>query len=377
MPVIAQKICSGLVELRTNGGLLYASPSVWQRIYLLWTFRNFRRLPQQVLNKRQRQLIQTLGRTALISRPGPIAMPPIIGSVENVEITDVEKRSLANSEKLITISPRAAVRRAVGSYSVPIARDRSRSGNVANFPKLPTTDRPRPSSATKIQSIKSKLTGLTAPGSRTYMPRYFRSAVIALGCVAVVSLAFHLREHRYVFSMPSPRPAIASHDVQSPTSDGITRPTQVAINTSPKPTEYARPSASIALRTTISAGNVGVRQNQASVDSATQGSPSAESATSERLRMEEPPKLLTYPIAPSAALKGRVALRAVVGTEGTVTNIAVLSGNPLLARAAQQAVRHWRYALHEVNGKPVEAETDIVINFLGDEVVSVSFVKSN
>lgn len=374
MPVIAQKIRSGLVELRTSSGLLYASPSVWQRIYLLWTFRNFHRLPQQVLNKRQWQLIETLGRTALVSRPGPIAIRPIIGSVENIEITGVEKRSLASSEKLITISQRAAVRPAVGSDSIPIGRNRSVSSNVANFPTPAATACPRPSSATKVQSIKSKLTSFPLPGGRTYAPRYLRGVAIAIGCVAVVILAFHLREHRYVFSMNSPRP---SSDLQSPTGVIATHPTQVALNAIAKPEEHTPPAASIALRTTTSTGTVDVRQYQRSVDSVAPGTPPAEAAASERLRIEEPPEVLTYPIAPSATLKGRVSLRAVVGTQGTVTNIAVLSGNPLLARAARRAVRHWRYASHEENGKPVETETDIVINFLGDEVVSVSFVGSD
>lgn len=376
MPVIPQKIRAGLVELRTSTGLLYANPSVWQRIYLLWTFRNFHRLPPQVLNKRQRQLIETLGRTALVSRPGPIATRPIIGSVENVEITGVEKRSLASSEKLITISPRAAVRPAVGSDSMPIGRNRSVSSNVANFPTPAATDCPRPSSATKLQSIKSKLTSFPLPGGGTYAPRYLRGVVIAIGCVAVVILAFHLREHRYVFPMNS-RPALPSSDVQSRTGGVTTHPTQVVADVIPKLAEHVRPAAGVAPRTTTSGGAVETGQNQSSVDSVTPGTPPAQSPASERLRVEESPEVLTYPIAPSTSLKGRVALRAVVGTNGTVTNIAVLTGNPLLARAAQRAVRHWRYASHEANGKPVEAETDIVVNFLGDEVVSVSFVGSN
>lgn len=377
MPVIAQKIRSGLVELRTSSGLLYVSPSVRQRIYLLWTFRNFHRLPQQVLNKRQRQLIETLGRTALVSRSGPIAVRPIIGSVENVQITGVQKGSLASSEKLITISPRAAVGRAVGSDSIPIGRKRSGSTNVANFPKLPATDRPSQTSATKLQSIKSKLTTFPPPGGGTYVRRYLRGAVTALGCVAIAALAFHLRERRYVFSIMSPRSSIPSSDVQLPVRSVSSHSTQAAVNPIPKPAEQTPPAVSVLLRRTTLAGAIEARQNHRSVDSFTAGAPPAEAAPSERLRMEEPPEVLTYPVAPSAALTGRVALRAVVGTEGTVTNIAVLSGNPLLARAAQQAVRHWRYSSHEVNGRPVEAETDIVINFLGDEVVSVSFVGSD
>ncbi len=199
---------------------MYASPSVWRRMYLLWTFRNFHRLPQQVLDKRQRQLIETLGRTALVSRRGPIAVRPIIGSVEDVQITGIEKRSLASSEKLIAICPRAAVGRAVGSDSIPIARNRGVSGNVTKLPKPPTTDLPRPVWATKVQSIKSKLCSFTAPGRRTYVRRDLRGAVIVIACVALAALALRLSEDRYVSSISSPRPySPEPHSGQSATGD--------------------------------------------------------------------------------------------------------------------------------------------------------------
>jgi outer membrane biosynthesis protein TonB len=51
----------------------------------------------------------------------------------------------------------------------------------------------------------------------------------------------------------------------------------------------------------------------------------------------------------------------------------VLSGNRLLAGAAVRTVRHWRYRPRELNGHAVEAETNIVISFVGDDAVSISF----
>jgi hypothetical protein len=73
MPAVPQKIRMGLVELRTHIGSAYVSPSFWERIYLLWTFRNFQSLPKQVLNRHQQHLIDKLCRAAIVSRNGPIA----------------------------------------------------------------------------------------------------------------------------------------------------------------------------------------------------------------------------------------------------------------------------------------------------------------
>ena len=81
MPALPEKIRSGLVELRTNHGLLYVNPSLWERLYLLWTFRNFHRLPEQVLNPRQQRLIEKLRRTSVVARSGPLARTALIGAI--------------------------------------------------------------------------------------------------------------------------------------------------------------------------------------------------------------------------------------------------------------------------------------------------------
>jgi hypothetical protein len=56
-----------------------------------------------------------------------------------------------------------------------------------------------------------------------------------------------------------------------------------------------------------------------------------------------------------------------------VKEIHVLSGNRILAEAAVQAVRRWRYTRHELNGEAVEAETGMTIRFHGQDAVSISF----
>jgi protein TonB len=66
-------------------------------------------------------------------------------------------------------------------------------------------------------------------------------------------------------------------------------------------------------------------------------------------------------------VQGTVVLRAVISKEGTITNLAVISGHPLLIPAALDAVRQWRYQPTLLNNVPVEVETTIEVRFiLGD-----------
>ena len=63
-------------------------------------------------------------------------------------------------------------------------------------------------------------------------------------------------------------------------------------------------------------------------------------------------------------LSGAVHLSAVIGIDGRIRNLAVVSGNPILAQAAVAAVRLWRYEPTRLNGEPVEVQTQITVNFV-------------
>jgi protein TonB len=73
------------------------------------------------------------------------------------------------------------------------------------------------------------------------------------------------------------------------------------------------------------------------------------------------------PIYPQAALAmhahGAVQIEATIDKEGNVTNLKVLSGDPILAHAALEAVREWRYKPYYLDAKPVEIQTQITVNF--------------
>jgi protein TonB len=72
----------------------------------------------------------------------------------------------------------------------------------------------------------------------------------------------------------------------------------------------------------------------------------------------------TYPPeAGRARIEGTVVLLAVIGKDGGVQDVRVESGLPILAQAAIDAVKQWRYRPYLLNGEPVEVDSRITINF--------------
>lgn len=72
-----------------------------------------------------------------------------------------------------------------------------------------------------------------------------------------------------------------------------------------------------------------------------------------------------YPtLAKQARIQGTVELRAIISRTGTIENLTVLSGHPMLVKAALDAVRQWRYRPYLLNGDPVEVETSVTVNFV-------------
>jgi periplasmic protein TonB len=69
------------------------------------------------------------------------------------------------------------------------------------------------------------------------------------------------------------------------------------------------------------------------------------------------------PLARSARIQGQVVLQAEIAKDGTIQNLRLISGHPMLAPAAIEAVKQWRYKPYFLNGEPVEVETQITVNF--------------
>jgi TonB family protein len=69
------------------------------------------------------------------------------------------------------------------------------------------------------------------------------------------------------------------------------------------------------------------------------------------------------PIARQARIQGTVLLRAVISKEGSIEELTLVSGHPMLVQAAIDAVKQWKYKPYLLNSEPVEVDTEIQVNF--------------
>jgi periplasmic protein TonB len=67
------------------------------------------------------------------------------------------------------------------------------------------------------------------------------------------------------------------------------------------------------------------------------------------------------PLAIHTHREGRVELHAIIGTDGTIQSLQVLSGDPLFYQSALEAVRQWHYRPTILNGQPVAIDTSITV----------------
>jgi protein TonB len=69
------------------------------------------------------------------------------------------------------------------------------------------------------------------------------------------------------------------------------------------------------------------------------------------------------PLARQARIQGTVILHAVISKDGSITGLQLVSGHPMLAPAAIEAVKQWKYKPYLLNGEPVEVDTEVQVNF--------------
>lgn len=368
MPAVQQKIRTGLVELRTKNGPVYVSPTVWERVYLLWTFRNFHSLPKQVLNHRQQELIDKLGRTAAIVGRAPNAM--IIGTVENVELRpETRDQIVLPPKKVVRMNvPAFMPSQAVGSEEILLKPAlRAEDPRVREQSKIQLISEVR---ANASKEIVTKASRRPSSGAQALMG-WGRWAAVGLCGLAFVGIRLH-------FERREPAAAVAIAQA-TPVHSGTLEVVPAALESIAQTTKVQQLSRDHkqperALVADVSAAP-SVKRERASVVPApvVHQEIAAEQPPTERVQIAEAPQSWSYPVPPDSALTGNVSLKAVVGKDGSVTEVDVLSGRRALAQAAARAVKHWRYRAHEINGNAVEAVTNIDIKFLGDDAVSISY----
>jgi hypothetical protein len=90
--MLIDKIAAGVVRIVTPVGPRYIQLNLSQRLYFLWIFRHFDKLPQQVLSDRQQRFIDELCvEHRFISLPSSMDEAPIIGTLERVPLIQVEE----------------------------------------------------------------------------------------------------------------------------------------------------------------------------------------------------------------------------------------------------------------------------------------------
>jgi periplasmic protein TonB len=69
------------------------------------------------------------------------------------------------------------------------------------------------------------------------------------------------------------------------------------------------------------------------------------------------------PLARATRVEGMVEFTAMISKQGTIENLQLVHGHPLLVNAAREAILQWRYRPTLLNGEPVEVITDIIVKF--------------
>jgi len=402
----AHQFCAGsfllsrrvLVAFDTGKGLVYAQASGWARIYLLWTFRNFRSLPQRVLNPRQQELIATLYRTAsqkLVRQFDDALIGKVEGFIPPARVTSNQLAPGISSGNTV----------AVGT-----AR---RGRKVLNFGLV----------FDRFSLTQLDLSGL-APSRMTFK--------VGTGVLAAIVAVLGWRQTRNqpVFAhwasaawtvraaqrndesspkevsqatvqpdagaqpLSAPQASVSQVPLNQVASPALpAAPLQTALAAEPATSELPPPARvlnrldagqAIPHRANLSANQAVIQALAHAPAPATQihQAPGRQALTREtpaespRIQISGPPRKLVYPVCPSTNARGKVSLHAVVGSDGVVSQVKVVRGDRTLAAAAVEAVRQWRYQPSSGDAAGSERETNITVSFVSSEVVAVSFPDS-
>jgi TonB family protein len=360
MVPLSKRIRANVVELRANDRRIYVRPPGWDRLYLLWTFRNFHHLPRPVLNHRQQQLIQQLCRNAIVSPDGLIARTRIIGVVENMGVVPDRESATIDLRGTATLPDSST-----GVYS-EIGQMHTRSNKLDGL-------LPQRSSVRQYEPSEVTAKSGDSAAKRTDAPHTLMWALALAYAALLLPVLIYVGDRRpphvslssAALQTYSPASGSSPAVVQTDTVRQLLSGGKVSQATAPvapkpwssksSPTKDQGPHSETSVLNQVPASNF---------DASAQG----------RLQIAEAPgRSFAYPVAPFPSLMGKVTLKALIAADGTVTNVEVISGDPALARAAVRAVQHWQYRTSEVGGHRVEAETNITISFVGEDVVSVSF----
>ena len=359
--MLLNKLESGFLLLKTERGLVAVEPSFWQRVYLLWTFRNFRKLSLPLLNPRQTALINNLFRehAAVVS---PEYEPWLqIGVIENfappaIEIAAPLAAKTADSPAMKAKLPEPTAPQYVAPPVTPIAvapaieadvppavrmEEAEKEGAVidrAEFAPSNSLDR---SFAPRFPRLRLALSNLAAfkpaafkpAASRPQVSRIviykFAAAIGALSLCVCLILAFH----RF-----GPVPGSQAHSsppqLNSPESPSAPEPTPVAEDpaTVPEATPATDDPATVpeAAPQAGDAPDIAVKPSPAKVASSTPTTTTPQAGDATDIAVKPPAGKLASPITathpmttperPSRGATAHVASRSSRGSHAAATS---------------------------------------------------------
>jgi hypothetical protein len=360
-----------LLELHTGAAVVYVCPSRWQRIRLQWAFRHFHELPLQVLSRRDQRLIEKLVQSAVVNPTSPVAGTSVLGVVENVH-----PKAPASAARVVTMRPQTA----------PPKQFRPK-------PWTPALLSPDFSQRSKEREMKQIFGTAKSRDVRDVPFRQWGAlCALAAACVTVIVASFYgVVPLPHLGQRTAPAPAQASNNIKPPATIMPAPPSPPTLATavkpkhqvSPPPPEPALPHNELASlenaidqpTRVISAKASPVPSLATVPDTIVDQAPITPASTSMPLLVSELPQgHFAHPVVSEPNLVGELQLKALIGADGLVKQVTVLSGNPKLAEVGMRAVRQWHYAPYEVLGSPVEVETRIKMSFFGEDAVSVASV---
>ena len=329
--MFAQKF---LVAFENSQGLVYAPVLGWDQAYLLWTFRNFRSLPQNVLNPRQHQLMAALYRSASGQSLRGLSDAFVVGRIEDFDPARFAHFSTSRKDRTPASSPPH-----VKPAGVAVLDRDQRSHAPFTLGRM--TLKIGAGALVAVISILAWHQLGAQPLSRS-AGTDFHPAIVAAAAPVLEESSLMIRQP----VVPPPVAVVIAKMNPLPLSPA---PTKSAPRIAVKSAAKAQPSEVAAL---------------------------AASSDQPLMQISGRPRRLIYPICPETGSRGKVSLQAVVETDGKVSRVRVLTGDRILARAAVEAVRQWRYEPFSDATANLERETTITVSFISNEVVAVSFPES-
>jgi TonB family protein len=346
--LFAQKF---LVAFENRHGMVYAPVSGWDQAYLLWTFRNFRSLPQNVLNPHQQQLMASLYRNTSEHSLRGLTDAFVVGRIEGFDPDKPAAISTSRKDRTSAFSPpkekpadvvvldrdqRSRVPFHLGQMTLKIGAGALVAViAVLGWHQLGAQPVSHKTVTDSPSTSDSTFTEESSPVAGTSQP-----AAVATPALVPVAVSLPPTPAQVISATgPAEKPAVKASVVA------------VAANTAPANYRAGKSDPSVATTPVV---------YEASDDAP-------------RTQISGRPRKLIYPVCPETRSRGKVSLQAVVEYDGKVSRVRVLTGDRVLAKAAVDAVRQWRYEPASGEATNLERETYITVSFISNEVIAVSF----